>query len=184
MGSLILKCPNTGKVLTLKVADNVDVSDKKFQCPSCNQKHYFRDCQKAEKRPLPSREETEFANEKTQLPSGSDKTQLPNINQKAGTLVDSNGRQYQLKEGINTIGRDASTPKATVRIDTDDRTMSRNHAIIEVVRSGLQLVHIIKNSENKNPSYVNNALIGSRDQLVLNDGDKLKFGETILNFKI
>lgn len=102
---------------------------------------------------------------------------------KVGKLVDAYGATYQLAVGFNTIGRKASSSTASVQIATDDRTMSRNHAVIEVRNAGGQLLHILKNGANKNPSYLNNALVNQGDQLILNNGDRLKMGNTILTFK-
>ena len=102
---------------------------------------------------------------------------------KVGQLVDANGVSYPLSVGFNTIGRKATTSTASIQIATDDRTMSRNHTVIEVRNIGGQLLHILKNGDNKNPSYLNNVLMGEDDKLILNDGDCLKLGYTILTFK-
>ncbi|MBP5387582.1 MAG: hypothetical protein J6Y97_09405 [Prevotella sp.] len=45
-----------------------------------------------------------------------------------------NGRVIPLQEGRNTIGRKSSSSEATIQIDTDDLTMSRLHAELNVVR--------------------------------------------------
>lgn len=97
--------------------------------------------------------------------------------------MDNYGRSYQLMIGINSIGRKATTSSATVQIDTADRTMSRNHALIEVRNSGGQVLHILKNGANKNPSYLNGTLVEASDQLILNNGDRVKFGSTELVFR-
>lgn len=102
---------------------------------------------------------------------------------KVGVLADNYGATYQLCIGINTIGRKANTSTATVQVNTDDRTMSRSHAIIDVRNSGGQVIHILRNGANKNPSYLNGTLIEANDQLVLNNGDRVKFGSTELTFK-
>ena len=96
-----------------------------------------------------------------------------------GKLVDGNGEEYLLRQGVNTIGRKASTSNATLQINTADRYMSRSHAIISV-NAG---IHIIRNHENKNPSYVNGIMIVGNDQVVLNDGDNVKLGNTVLTFR-
>lgn len=106
-------------------------------------------------------------------------SQQPNV----GALVDNGGRKYKLSLGVSTIGRKATTSIALVQIDTDDRTMSRNHAVIEVKAIGGQVVHILRNSANKNPSYINGTLIDGSDQFVLNNGDHIKMGMTELTFK-
>ena len=101
-----------------------------------------------------------------------------------GVLVDIMGCTYALRLGINTIGRKASSSTASVQISTTDRTMSRCHAVIEVSNAGGKTIHILRNGANKNPSYLNGSLIGQQDQLILNNGDRIKMGNTVLTFKI
>lgn len=62
--------------------------------------------------------------------------------------------------------------------------MSRSHAIIEVYNQRGQIVHLLKNGANKNPSYLNGALISQFDQLILNNGDRIKMGSTELTFTV
>lgn len=81
------------------------------------------------------------------------------------------------------IGRKATTSSASIQIATDDRTMSRSHAIIEVRNAGGQTIHILRNGANKNPSYLNGSIIARQDQLILNNGDHIKMGNTELTFK-
>ena len=100
-----------------------------------------------------------------------------------GVLVDNMGSTYALRLGINTIGRSAASSTATIQIATNDRTMSRSHAVIEVSHAGGKTIHILRNGANKNPSYMNGVLIGQQDQLVLNNGDRIKMGSTELTFK-
>lgn len=119
------------------------------------------------------------------MSGGTDVTTVgPAPNRKTGKLVDAMGRCYQLKQGSNTIGRKATTSSATVQIQTTDRTMSRSHAIIEVYNQRGQTVHLLKNGANKNPSYLNGALISQFDQLILNNGDRIKMGSTELTFTV
>lgn len=214
MAILKMKCPNTGAIMELKVADGIDVQNKKFVCPSCKERHFFRDCLNLMKTPNPvgkkqdgsnteAGEKTRYgsnaeAGEKTQYSGGAntdektkvkdeEKTKVAEEPKKVviGCLLDSNGKPYNLAEGNNTIGRKASQCNSSVKIETEDRYMSRNsHAVIDVSVNGQKVVHVIKNGANKNPSYVNDVLIGAADELVLNNGDVIKLGETKLTFKI
>ena len=70
-----------------------------------------------------------------------------------------------------------------MQIATDDRTMSRSHAVIEVRNESGHTINIIRNGANKNPSYLNGSLIGKQDQLILKNGDRIKMGNTELTFK-
>ncbi len=198
MSEIKIKCPTCGKVLRLQDAPNINAAT--FTCPVCKEKHVVGQCQRIEqpKPASPGGEETQYrqmppsqrGNEETQYVSkpssqyGGEATRLgsaPSVN--IGSLADSMGRTYQLCVGINTIGRKAETSTASVPIVTADRTMSRSHAIIEVSNAGGKIVHILRNGANKNPSYLNGAVIGAQDQLVLNNGDRIRMGNTELTFK-
>lgn len=181
-----VKCPSCGKVLILDDIPNIDKMS--FTCPACKGKYLVGNCQRVvEKSQVTTGEETQIVGYNNT--SSRKATQIVGYNNKvsavakAGTLVDSFGRTYQLRFGINTIGRKANSSTATVQIDTSDRTMSRSHAVIEVRNAGGQAIHILKNGANKNPSYHKGSLIGPADQMILNNGDLVKFGNTELTYK-
>lgn len=195
MGEIKIRCPKCGKILRL--IDNPNINNAVFACPVCNEKSKVGDCQRIVVVPqqtlrgeetqyssnphsVPNTEETRY----TSSPSGGEETQIIGTqNQiKVGRLTDNFGRTYQLSLGINTIGRKANTSTATIQICVEDRTMSRNHAIVEVRNAGGQIVHILRNGANKNPSYFNGTLVGATDQLILNNGDRVKLGSTELTF--
>lgn len=96
-----------------------------------------------------------------------------------------NGREYPLKVGDNTIGRKAVTSSATVQIATDDRTMSRQHAVIGVVRLGNgRYKSTIRVDKGKNPTVVEGMAIGDDECIVLNDGDKIRMGSVTVTFTV
>ncbi len=199
MSEIKIKCPTCGKILRLLDAPNINAAS--FTCPVCKEKHTVGSCQRYVEQPKPtasSGEETQYGRGSTQQ-SGGDETRigsqprqgggdetrigtasLPSV----GVLVDNMGRTYPLRYGINTIGRKAASSPASVLIATDDRTMSRSHAVVEVSNASGQTLHILRNGANKNPSYLNGSLIGQHDQLILNNGDRIKMGNTELTFKI
>lgn len=208
MNEIKIKCPTCGKILRLADAPNINQST--FTCPVCQDKHVVGKCQQyvapssaeetqyggSANRTLHGGDETQITNgntkggDETQIAggrtSGGEKTRIYSAPQKPaiGSLVDANGRTYCLRQGANTIGRKAQTSQATVQIITDDRYMSRNHAIIVVQQAGNRFVHILKNGENKNPSYRNGVLIADGDQEILNNGDSMTFGKTQLTFRL
>lgn len=193
-----IKCPTCGKILRLQDSPTIDKAT--FTCPVCKEKHVVGKCQRFVEHPKPQQsagEETQYGSSAFRM-GGGEETQYagsgyagsgeetriysaPQSN--VGSLVDNMGKTYKLRIGINTIGRKATTSSATVQIDTTDRTMSRSHAVIEVRNAGGQILHILKNGANKNPSYHKGALVGPSDQMILNNGDKVKFGSTELTFK-
>ncbi len=198
MNEIKIKCPTCGKVLRLQDAPNINAAS--FTCPVCEEKHVVGKCQRYVEQPKPmasSGDETRYGGasaqqggDETRIGSqpqcgGSDETRIGSASSPAvGVLVDNLGRTYQLRSGINTIGRKAASSPASVQIATDDRTMSRSHAVIEVSHVGGKTIHILRNGANKNPSFLNGSLIGQQDQLILNNGDRIKMGNTELTFKI
>ena len=198
MSEIKIKCPTCGKVLRLQDAPNINAAS--FTCPVCKEKHIVGKCPRYVEQPKPmasSGDETRYGGASAQQGGDetrngsqpqcgdSDETRIGSASSPAvGVLVDNLGRTYQLRSGINTIGRKASSSAATVQIATDDRTMSRSHAVIEVSNAGGNTIHILRNGANKNPSYLNGSLIGQQDQLILNNGDRIKMGNTKMTFKI
>lgn len=198
MNEIKIKCPTCGKVLRLQNAPNINAAS--FTCPVCEEKHVVGKCQRYVEQPKPmasSGDETRYGgasaqqgDDETRIGSqpqcgGSDETRIGSASSPAvGVLVDNLGRTYQLRSGINTIGRKAASSPASVQIATDDRTMSRSHAVIEVSHAGGKTIHILRNGANKNPSFLNGSLIGQHDQLILNNGDRIKMGNTEMTFKI
>ncbi len=198
MNEIKIKCPTCGKVLRLQDAPNINAAS--FTCPVCEEKHVVGKCQRYVEQPKPmvsSGDETRYGgasarqgDDETRIGSqpqcgGSDETRIGSASSPAvGVLMDNLGRTYQLCSGINTIGRKAASSAASVQIATDDRTMSRSHAVIDVSHAGGKTIHILRNGANKNPSYLNGSLIGQQDQLILNNGDRIKMGNTEMTFKI
>lgn len=194
MSNLSIVCPNCGKILTIE--DKPNINNATLTCPVCQGKAKVGDCKRINLVRKPTSEETQYNNgysnsgDETQIGTssnrrGGDETQFVGMSKTTvGRLQDAFGRNYQLKIGCNTIGRKASSSPANVQIDVDDRYMSRNHAIIEVQNTNNGALHILRNSANKNSSYLNGKLIEESDQLVLNNGDKIKLGFTELTFKI
>ncbi|MCI7119100.1 MAG: FHA domain-containing protein [Prevotella sp.] len=184
MNEIKIKCPTCGKVLRLLETPNIDAAY--FTCPVCKEKHIVGKCQRYVEQPkpiVPSCEETQYLGASSQQPGG-DETRIGiSPIARIGMLVDNKGASYQLCSGVNTIGRKATTSSASIQIATDDRTMSRSHAIIEVRNAGGQTIHILRNGANKNPSYLNGSIVARQDQLILNNGDHIKMGNTELTFK-
>lgn len=195
MSEIKIKCPTCGKVLRLEGVPNINSAH--FTCPVCKEKHLVGNCQRFTEQPNPPSvcDETRYGYASVKQQHSTDETMLsgqggcdqtriePAQKQAAGTLVDCFGKSYHLQMGVNTVGRKAASSTASVQIATDNRTMSRNHAIIEVCNTGERIISILRNGANKNPSYLNGVLIGQQDQFVLNNGDHIIMGGTELTFK-
>lgn len=123
MNEIKIKCPTCGKVLRLQDAPNINAAS--FTCPVCEEKHVVGKCQRYVEQPKPmvsSGDETRYGGasarqggDETRIGSqpqcgGSDETRIGSASSPAvGVLMDNMGRTYQLRLGINTIGRKAAS---------------------------------------------------------------------------
>lgn len=185
MNEIKIKCPTCGKILRLQ--DSPTINTATFTCPVCKEKHVVGNCQRFVEQPKPQQqaaEETQYGPALSHM-GGGEETQIASAPIQIGSLVDNtNGTRYQLQLGANIVGRKATTSPATIQIVDNSGYMSRNHASIEVRNAGGKMLHIFKNTKNQNSSYVNDVLVQNGDQLILNDGDRLKLGEKKLTFKL
>ena len=98
-------------------------------------------------------------------------------------MLISNGQAFQLSPGRNIVGRKASTSVADIQIQTDDRLISRHHALIMIdeVPSGGYRARLT-NYKNKNLTRVNGVDVVDDDEVILEDGATLLMGATVLTF--
>ena len=99
------------------------------------------------------------------------------------------GHNYSLNEGINTIGRRASTSDATMQIDTDDQSMSRLHATLRVERLKSGRVKVILSDARppekaaRLPIRFDEEPLYPEDAIVLANGDTFILGKTKLTYR-
>lgn len=99
--------------------------------------------------------------------------------------IEFRGERYNLNVGHNVIGRASSSSSANVSIRTTDKTMSRNHALVEVIRLKRGRVKIVLSNSKKtqdNPTFLNDEKLDDLDKIVLEDGDCIRMGSTIINY--
>jgi hypothetical protein len=91
---------------------------------------------------------------------------------------------FPLHEGVIIIGRKSSHPsQATIRIETSDRSMSREHIRIEVkkdARSGYK--HYLSDNNSKNHTLYNSNFLGNEEVVILSNNDEIVIGHTVLRF--
>lgn len=163
-----IKCPQCSAIL--EAQDNPANYEKNVTCPNCKTKNRFKDF----KRVIP-RENLDDSTQIERLEKGT-----------PGHLLDiSSGREYPLNEGRNLVGRKPlnSPPKADIAIVTDDRFMSREHLLLDVIKGRDGRYHVYaSNAKNQNETLINGALLESGDKVGLKHGDILKLGETSLKY--
>ena len=92
---------------------------------------------------------------------------------------------YHLREGQYIVGRKTSTSIADIRIETTDKMMSRNHARIEVRKDAkMGLIHCLTDNQSKNRTMYNGAFLDNGEEVVLQDNDEIKIGNTLIRFNV
>lgn len=168
-----ISCPQCHARLSVTNSKNEAI--KRISCPNCGKQIDIRF-----KRPIQEDGATELGG----MPTGGE-TQLGGPNQISvmSCHLMLNGKKYELQIGRNTIGRKAKTSNADVQLETDDLYMSRQHAIINVRRlPNGGITTSITNDQNKNATTVNGMELAKADEIILNDGDQIKMGETTVTF--
>lgn len=197
-------CPKCRAVLDVKNSQNEMV--KQITCPSCKTvlQVKFQPQQKQpqqepieaptyyapSKRPMADSGETQLASAggETVLGGGlCGATQLYTPTQKttATAKLTFGGKDYHLEEGQNIIGRQGTTSKATVQIETVDRYMSRQHCSITVTTlpDGTKKA-VLSNYQNKNLTSVDGQEIETGDAIRLTNGNSITMGHTTVIFKL
>lgn len=91
------------------------------------------------------------------------------------------GQSYPLAQGMNIIGRMATSSEATVQIMTDSRKMSRMHARIDVLPTSSHQA-LLSNWHNKNATSVNGQPLDEGGTVTLKPGDRVMMGDVELVF--
>lgn len=92
-----------------------------------------------------------------------------------------NGQTYALADGLNTVGRKATTSKASIQIVTADQRMSRHHLQVQLMRlpGGVDRIKV-SNWNNKNATWVGDILLADGESLFVEPGTTLRLGGTTL----
>lgn len=177
MKNIRIKCPNCGAILT--VTDNPANAGKNVRCPNCGIRSKYE-----EFRRIAESEKYDDSTEVCGKKSGENSEEKTEVS--PGKLLDeTTGRSYELKEGLNLVGRMTykSPPKASLPILTEDMGMSRAHFYIHVMLGKDGLYHsYIYNASNKNATFINAEELQSPDKVGLKDGDVISVSRTKLKF--
>lgn len=167
-----LKCPHCQ--VGLKVAEEkIPLGITSFKCPKC-------------KEPIP----LSLLSRKTPSPDTDSETVLVASAKTTGfgkltVLADTDTPEQiiPLREGMFVIGRRSSASNATIPISTADRTMSREHIRLEVKKDVKgHYKHYLSDNNSKNHTLFNNSYLEKGEVVVLNDGDEIILGHTVIRF--
>ena len=89
-------------------------------------------------------------------------------------LVDSAGREYFLREGENTVGRESAD------VLLADPTVSRRHAVITLEGGKVWVTDL----GSTNGTYAAGVQIQANDKVEVRDADELKFGSAVVTLKL
>lgn len=198
-----IQCPGCKSVLNVKNASQL--IGKVLRCPSCKEERPFENYPRVVTKPkaAPTGDETQYDPKygSAKASNDSEETQYGTMNSEQ-TITNNNknfvigklefmGKLYDLKSGVNIIGRMATSSKATVQINVQNvnpevgRTMSRHHVQIIVQKNQTGINHLIRLMEEaKNETYLNQKLLQKNDTLILSNGDIIKMGKVMVKFVI
>ena len=92
---------------------------------------------------------------------------------------------YHLQKGQFIVGRKAAISDANIRIETDDKMMSRNHARIDVKKDTHGgFIHCLSDNHSKNRTMYNGMFLDDGEEVVLQDNDVIAIGNTLLRFNV
>ena len=75
---------------------------------------------------------------------------------------------FHLREGFYVVGRKASVSNVTIRIETGDKLVSRNHFRIEVKKDAQGgLIHCLSDNQSKNRTMYNGKYLEESEEVVL-----------------
>ena len=175
MQTKTVKCPSCGVVLEVRNSKSEEL--KIINCPNCSMILRVRF----------GRQVGEIMDAETHIAgSGEDGNTMLVGTTPTGdkAVIVCGGRRYELHEGRNIVGRRASTSIADIQIDVADQYMSRLNAIINVKKSGAQLLVTISNYKNQNPMMVGTMKLLSGDEMVLGNNDVFTMGKTRMTLNI
>lgn len=185
-----IKCPFCGAVLSVKNIPDID--KKNVTCPICKQTNRFVNYKPVTPNTDVGKKATgnnAFNQKRNYENDANDATQYGPMNFTIGRLkLHGSDLVYQLKPGINEIGRMSKNSNVDFQIDTgESRRMSRKHLVVEVVKENHKgFVHYVSLSkENVNPTTVDgNPMCYGVDKVILNNGAIIKLPDAELRFEI
>ena len=174
----LIKCDSCG--LTLNVPQRNGEPVRVIRCPNCS--HQLR----VEFDPQPKdSSETVYgggmANNHQPQPSEDGATIYAQKKIISKGMLMCNGKRYPLHNGRNVVGRKAPSSEADVQIDSIDRHISRQHAIIKMSRvADGSLRALISCTKDRLTTIVGGQSLAVGDEIVLTSGITLVLGETSL----
>lgn len=177
-------CPNCGNVLGVKNISGIET--KYVTCPICHFKAAFINFKRIGT-PISSDDRTKYPDDKITGYNNSLSTSNSGVNNVVGSLkVLNTGQVYQLKPGVNIVGRMAQGSEATIALPNVSKKISRNHLVIEVNNvPGKGMVHYVSLCKSLvNLTSVGNSVLEFGDKIILNNGDIIHLPDVEIRFEL
>ncbi len=166
---IFVKCPACQKVLKFRAVPNF--REGMITCPHCGVKSRVRDAQILTPGGRTQPEEGGKNDEQTNVIG--EETKM--IGARAFIRSVDDGKEYELKPGPNTVGRQASKSQASITFEDPDMYMSRLHATITFVSSPKAVLHL-KDESSANGTYIGEVKIPAGSIVMLHPGTRFKMG--------
>lgn len=172
MPTITIKCPHCGAVLS--VADSPENAGKSLKCPVCEQRA-----------PYTNYKQVIISGGSTILPGNSngESTQYATDDSKTSATVTiaATGQTFTLHDGVNTIGRIATTNSAEFMISDPSRVhISRRHINIELRNTAAGAIYVLSLCNARfNTTLINGKPLAYGDTIILQDGDVITLPDNI-----
>jgi predicted component of type VI protein secretion system len=92
-------------------------------------------------------------------------------------------QMFPLYEGTCVVGRRSPASNAVIGIETNDRSMSREHIRIEVKKDSKGgYKHYLSDNNSRNHTLYNSSFLEKGEVVVLNNNDEIVIGRTVIRF--
>lgn len=178
---VFVKCPECGRALKFKAVPNF--REGTITCPHCGVKNKVADA----KILTPGQKQTPPSPKIVNTPSKND---VVTTMESKTRIVDEEtqrvargyikciqtGEEIELKPGQNTLGRAASTNKASIVFNDPDMYTSRLHATLSFLADSSQPKLHIKDENSANGTFVNGIKIPAGSIVLLKPGTRFRMG--------
>ena len=93
-------------------------------------------------------------------------------------------QEFNLHMGDNMIGRRNPGDDIDCPVVSTDPSMDRRHCIVNVSRGKSKLVFKVRDAGSNVGTFVQNDILGDKEQRLLSDGDVISLGATSVIFKM
>ena len=180
-----IKCPRDGGVLMVKRVPGIE--NKHVTCPICKTKMLFTEFKIISEE---YSDDTQYGNSDELTQYGGNKSdnddKTPESLIPGKLTVKGTTKSYQLRPGLNIIGRTAAKSKATIQVDCPSKRMSREHLAIEVKRLPKEgYVHYARLFKSQvNATYINGLKLEAGDVVVLTHGNTISLPDVEMVFTL